>query len=90
MREIERSQWRGGGGGALRGEPGGTGSFPLYCERGDIPTPAGVKALHFMGSYFHSVCVRMKLPPPLLFEAKVEKKMDMCVCACERDAHDTF
>lgn len=39
-----------GGGGAFRGGPGGARSFPLYCERGNILTPVGVKALHFMGS----------------------------------------
>lgn len=39
-----------GGGGAFRGGPGGARSFPFYCERGNILTPVGVKALHFMGS----------------------------------------
>lgn len=35
-------------------------SFPFYCERGDISTPVGVKALpRVMGSQFHAACVRM-------------------------------
>lgn len=52
MREDERSQrWWRWGGGMFSGEPRGNALFPVYCERGDISTLVGVKALpRVMGS----------------------------------------
>lgn len=68
--------------GAFGGERRGTGSFPFDCERGDIPTSAGVKALHFHGKRVSlCVCENETFPRCASFEPKVEGG-DVCACVC--------
>lgn len=72
-------------GATFGGELGDTGSFSFYCELGDILTPAGVKALHFMGSYFDRECERTRQSPSQLFEP--DGKERACVCVRKCDVH---
>lgn len=70
---------KGGGRGGLRG---GGGSIPSDCERGDIPTPPGVKARGFMGSWFCSECERMSVVVCRRLNLKHRDDV-ICVCLCD-------